>query len=305
MEARLLVVGGVGVDTVVRVESLPAPVRDSTLVPPVRDYVGHTGNGVALGAHHLGIPTQFIDFLGDDPQGSLVRARYRQTGLAFACLTHPSGTRRSVNFVDASGRRASFYDGRHPFDLRMPRAFYLPFLEASTHCHISIMNWARFLYDDALGLGRTTSTDLHDWDGQNGYHQDFACRSDLVFLSTAALRDGHEAVMHGLLERGRARVVVATAGADGGFWLERGEHVVRRFSACPPDRPVVDTNGAGDAFVVGFLHGWFRDRPIAECVLLGALAGAYACTCPGTHEAFISPAELQARGGLSLRTAPA
>ena len=49
------------------------------------------------------------------------------------------------------------------------------------------MGWVAQLFDDALASGTTVSTDLHDWDGVNPHHRVFALRSDLVFLSTAAL----------------------------------------------------------------------------------------------------------------------
>ena len=44
----ILVVGGTGVDHIVRVPLLPLPVRDSLTVPPIQSVVGHTGTGVAL-----------------------------------------------------------------------------------------------------------------------------------------------------------------------------------------------------------------------------------------------------------------
>lgn len=47
---RVLVAGGVGIDTIVRVPSLPLAIADSIHVPAVMDYVAHTGNGVALGS---------------------------------------------------------------------------------------------------------------------------------------------------------------------------------------------------------------------------------------------------------------
>ncbi|MBV8660287.1 MAG: carbohydrate kinase family protein, partial [Burkholderiales bacterium] len=92
--AVVLVVGGVGIDTIVRVPALPLPMADSIHVGPVYDYVAHTGNGVALGLQALGRPTRFIDFIGDDPQAQLIRARHRERGLDADYLVHPSGTRR-------------------------------------------------------------------------------------------------------------------------------------------------------------------------------------------------------------------
>lgn len=292
MTYDVLVVGGAGVDTVVRVSRLPLPVRDSTLVPPIQDYVGHTGNGVALGCHALGLHTKFIDFIGADLQGQLILERYAREGLDFSYLIHDSGTRRSVNLVDKEGNRASLHDPRHPPDLVMPREYYLPFLEASSHCHISIMNWARLLYDDALRLGITVSTDLHDWDGKNDYHRDFAYRSDIVIVSTAAVPDYFVELMHDFLGHGRASLVVATHGKHGSYLLTRETTEPIHVPAFDNGRPIVDTNGAGDSFTAAFLYGYLRGYLPIDCLRLGNLAGAFACSIPGTHEAFLGEADL-------------
>ena len=288
----ILVVGGVGIDTIVQVPALPLALADSIAVAPVRDYVAHTGNGVAQGALALGYRTKLVDFIGADAQADLIHARYQAIGLDFSPLIHPSGTRRSVNLVDPSGRRLSLYDGRHPDDLRMPRAFYLPWLQNTRHAHFSIMSWARHLYDDALALGVRVSTDLHDWDGQRDYYHDFAYRSDQVFLSTAALGGRHEAVMRDILRQGRASVVVAMAGAEGSYLLSRADDQVRHFGCAALGRPILDSNGAGDSFVSSFLHGQFQGLPLAQCMQLGAISGAYACGVAGTAEEFVTRAQL-------------
>jgi sugar/nucleoside kinase (ribokinase family) len=288
----ILVVGGVGVDTIVRVPSLPLALADSIHVPAVRDYVAHTGNGVALGSHALGRATKLIDFIGADPQATQILARYAERGLDFSYLVHPSGTRRSVNLVDPSGRRLSLYDGRHPDDLRMPREFYLPLLERARHMHLSIMPWARELYDDALRLGVTVSTDLHDWNGTNSYYHDFAYRSDIVFLSAANLKGEHERVMRDILAQGRAGVVVAMAGASGSYLLTRADPELRFAGVAGLGRPIVDSNGAGDAYVSAFLAGHAEGLPLAECMALGAVSGEYTCGIDGTAEGFLSRTEL-------------
>ncbi|HEY0845591.1 MAG TPA: carbohydrate kinase family protein [Noviherbaspirillum sp.] len=290
----VLVVGGVGIDTIVRVPSLSLPAVDSIQVGPIHDYVAHTGNGVALGCHALGLKTKFIDFIGDDAQARLILDRYHESGLDFSYLHHESGTRRAVNLVDPSGRRLSLYDRRHPDELRMPRAFWLPFLESASHAHFSIMHWARDLYDDAHRLQVGTSTDLHDWDGKNPYHRDFALRSDIVFMSTAALGDRVDAVMRDILQHGRAEAVIAMAGDKGSYLLTRDHRHAQHFPCAVLPRPVVDTNGAGDSFVAGFLAAYFDGRPIVHCMQAGAVAGAFACGCAGTHEEFITRERLQA-----------
>jgi len=291
-DVRVLVAGGVGIDTIVTVPSLPLAEADSIHVPAVYDYVAHTGNGVALNLLALGHRPVLLDFIGADAQAELVHARYRERGLEFHGVVHPSGTRRSVNLVAPDGRRLSLYDGRHPDDLRMEREFYLPHLERAQHLHLTIMPWARHWYDDAAACGLPVSTDLHDWDGSNPYYHDFARRSELVFLSTAALRGRHERVMREILETGCAAAVIAMAGAQGSYLLRRGDAGVLHVPCARLDLPVVDSNGAGDAFVSAFLHGKFQGMETEDCMRLGAIAGAYACSVPGTAERSLSLAEL-------------
>ncbi|MFF0205706.1 carbohydrate kinase family protein [Streptomyces sp. NPDC005017] len=290
----VLVVGGAGVDTVVRVDELRVPPGDSLHVPPVYDYVAHTGNGVALGFHHLGLATKFIDYLGDDAQGHAVLAAYAERGLDFSHLVSPHGTPRGINLVDAQGRRFSFYDSRHPADLRLPRAFHLPHLERARHVHLSITGVNRDMYEDIHRLGITSSTDLHDWDGTNPHHLTYALNSDYVFLSAAAVHDRLEEVLHRVVDEGRARFVVATDGAAGCHLLVRGEEKARHFPAVRPERPVVDSNGAGDAFVTAFLHALMEGQALQDCVVAGSVSGAFSCASAGTHTEFIDLPGLRA-----------
>ena len=289
---RVLVAGGVGIDTIVRVPSLPLAMADSIHVPAVMDYVAHTGNGVALGLQALGHRPVLMDFVGNDPQADLIHARYRERGLAFDYLVHDSGTRRSVNLVAPDGRRLSLYDGRHPDDLRMPRHFYLLRMREAEHVHLSIVPWARHLFDDAESLGLPVSTDLHDWDGANPYYFDFAHRADIVFLSSAVLGEGVFDAMRGILHNGRARLVIATAGADGAYALQRGDTAIRHTPATDLGLAVVDSNGAGDAFSSAFLHAWFAGAPLDTCMRAGAIGGAFACAHAGTAERSLSLMEL-------------
>ncbi len=290
----VLVVGGSGVDTIVRVGALPVPQADSFAVPPIREWAGHTGTGVALGCAALGLSTAFVDFIGADHEGELVRERLRGTGVDFDPMISPHGTRRAVNLVSPDGRRTSFYDGRDPLDLRMPPEHYFPYLRRTRHVHLSIMHFARFLYDDIQELGVPVSTDLHDWDGLADHHREFALRSDLVFLSAAGAGERIGAVMREILREGRAEAVIATAGAGGAYLLTPDDSTPRHVPAAVPSAPVVDSNGAGDAFVCGFLHGRLAGRDLEECARLGTLAGAHACTSEGTHTALISADELLA-----------
>ncbi|MFC9930436.1 adenosine kinase [Streptomyces sp. NPDC127190] len=278
----VLVLGGAGVDTIVHVPELPLPYADSYMIGSgIRTRAGQTGDFVALGLAALGLRTHHLDLLGDDPEGELVRALHEAHGIGLTALPQPAGTKRAVNLVGPDGRRLSLYDTTRvrPGD-RFPEAILRELAAASRHVHVTLTQPCA----DALPVLRTTgvplSTDLHDWDGENPYHEPFAHTADLVFLSAAALTDP-ERTMRRIAERGRAEAVVATAGADGAHLLADGE--LTRIPAAVPPAPVVDSNGAGDAFAAAYLYGRLSGEPHERCARYGAIAGAYACTVPAVR----------------------
>ncbi|MBB4234480.1 ribokinase [Rhizobium esperanzae] len=93
-----------------------------------------------------------------------------------------------------------------------------------------------------------------------------------------------------LLDRG-ARAVILTLGARGAYYhaADRSEFVPA-FSA----GNVVDTTGAGDAFLGGFATAISEGYAPAEAVRFGCATAAIAVTRPGTAPAMPSRAEIDA-----------
>ncbi|MFI1443767.1 adenosine kinase [Streptomyces fructofermentans] len=280
IETDVLVLGGAGVDTIVHVPELPLPFADSHMVPAITARAGQTGDFVALGVHALGLRTHHLDMIGADHEGDLVRALHRDRGIALTEVPQPAGTKRAVNLVGPDGRRLSLYDNTRAREAdRLPEETVRALAAVSRHAHVSITHPCAHALPLLREAGLTISTDLHNWDGEQAYHEPFALGADIVFLSTAELADP-EATMREIAARGRAQVVVATSGAEGAHQLLDGE-----FTHIPPVRPpgpVVDSNGAGDAFAAGYLFGRLTGEPPERCGLFGAVAGAHACTVPAT-----------------------
>jgi len=293
-ETDVLVLGGAGVDTIVHVPELPLPYADSYMIEPgIVSRAGQSGDFVALGVHALGLRAHHLDVVGDDHEGDLVRALHRDRGIPFTEVRSASGTKRAVNLVGPDGRRLSLYDVTRGQDAdRFPEDTLRTLAGATRHAHVVITHPCAHALPILRECGVTVSTDLHNWDGANPYHEAFALAADLVFLSTTALADP-EAAMRDVAARGRASVVVATAGADGAYLLADGELI--HVPAVEPPAAVVDSNGAGDAFAAAFLLGRLEGADPLRCARYGAVAGAYACTVPSTRAAAIGRDELLAR----------
>ncbi|WP_228979311.1 PfkB family carbohydrate kinase [Streptomyces sp. DH12] len=293
-ETDVLVLGGAGVDTIVYVPDLPLPLADSHMIRPgIRTRAGQTGDFLALGLSALGLRTHHLDVLGDDPEGDLVRALHRDRGIPLTTVPLGAGTKRAVNFVSPDGRRLSLYDATRCGESdRLPEGTVTALASASRHVHVCITQPCVHALPALRRTGVTLSTDLHDWDGENPYHEAFALAADVVFVSAAAL-DDPERTLRDITARGRAVEAVATAGADGAYLLTDGE--LTHVPAVAPPAPVVDSNGAGDAFAAGYLFGRLAGEPPLRCALFGAVAGAHACTVPSTRTDAVDRAALLAR----------
>ncbi|MEV5971337.1 PfkB family carbohydrate kinase [Streptomyces sp. NPDC051921] len=291
----VLVLGGAGVDTIVYVPELPLPYADSHMIRPgIETRAGQTGDFVALGLHRLGLRTHHLDMIGADPEGDLVRAFHRDQGIPLTEVRQPAGTKRAVNLVGPDGRRLSLYDAtRGHDDDRLPARAVKALAARSGHAHVSLTQPCVHTLPALRESGVTISTDLHDWDGRAAYHEPFALAADLVFLSTTAL-DDPERTLRDIAARGRASAVVGTSGAAGAHLLTGPDAELVHIPAVAPPAPVVDSNGAGDAFVAGFVYAWLSGAPVRTCALYGAVAGAYACTVPSTRADAIGRAALQA-----------
>ena len=292
-ETDVLVLGGAGVDTIVYVPELPLPFADSYMVPRIEMRAGQTGDFVALGLSALGLRTHHLDMIGADHPGDLIRALHRDRGIPFTEVPLPGGTKRAVNLVGPDGRRLSLYDDSRSHEAdRLPEETVRALASVSRHAHVSITYPCAFALPLLREAGLTISTDLHNWDGGNPYHEPFAYEADVVFVSCTALAKP-EQTMRQIAERGRAQVVVATAGAEGAYLLVDGE--LTHVPVVTPPTPVIDSNGAGDAFASGFLLGWLAGEPARRCALYGSIAGAFACTVPATGADAIGRDELLAR----------
>lgn len=300
MSRRVLCVGGVGVDTIVRVPTLPLPFVDTVHVPPVETHVGHSGTGYAVGLAALGHRVNVVDLLGEDAEAALAADFFAARGVRLHPLRVAAGTKRSINLVDPAGRRLSLYDGRGQGRPEPTWQVLDPLLADADHVHVTINDWTRPVQQAARARGLTVSVDLHDWDGRNDYHRGFAGAADVLLLSSVALGGDAAAdeVCRGLLGAAGARVVVRTAGAAGSVVYRWGRSPVTIPAVSLPDRPVLDTNGAGDAFGAALLDGWFRGLSWDNAARRAAVSGAWACGAPGAASDPIGHADLDARSGL-------
>lgn len=85
--------------------------------------------------------------------------------------------------------------------------------------------------------------------------------------------------------------VVVKVDADGCIGIDGDEYF---FVHSVDEFKNVDSTGAGDAFLAGFVYGLFYDKSLKECIELGNITGGKAVTAVGALSAYVTEKELLA-----------
>jgi len=225
------------------------------------------GNAVNVGVQlcRAGWDCAYFGAVGPDADGARTRAVLAATGLDLAYLRELPGITSFTDLdVDAAGERFIL---REDFgvcaDFR-PDAGDIAALRRMRHVHVGWLKDARRLHAALAGSGVTISQDVAVNPEDGGL--------DVAFGSVGPSEDAALATLRRLIEAGN-RVAVVTCGPLGSFASDGVETV--RTGIRPVD--VVDTTGAGDTFIAGFLAARLRGASLHACIEAGRDAASETC----------------------------
>lgn len=221
--------------------------------------VGGTSAGKALHLAQLQEGIELHALIADDQDGRCVRDALAAAGVTLHAHAS-SRTERHTNLMTPQGERLSIY-----VDTPSPAG------QSTLHAVETALHGADVAVIDLSDLGLTLLerrdcaewrasvwVDLHDYDGVSAYHDPFVTAADVVFMNDDRTNDPWE-LMSSCLRRG-PRLAVCTRGAEGAIALNTSGD---RYEVHAEPAVVVDTNGAGDAFMAGFLHASLSGADIA------------------------------------------
>ncbi len=297
MAPRVLVVGSVNMDLIVRCKRVPGE-GETVSGEDLVTANGGKGANQAVAAARLGAKTSFIGRVGEDEFGPRLRAGLEADGINTTALhTDPGaasgvalilleegGANRIVVMGGANGRVGAEEVASARRLLRESDVLLLQ-LEIPLGVVAEIAKAAREMgVPSVLDAGPATSD-----------------AADLVGLVDIVSPNEHEAAILTGMEVGEAkeaaarlqamgaRQVVMKLGAAGAYWRNAdGEGYVPGFKITP-----VDTTAAGDAFTASLAVSIASDLSLPEAVKRANGAGALACLKLGAQPSMPTRAELE------------
>jgi len=266
--ASVFIAGPASWNSIVVLDRLPEPVPHMQFAEASWDTVGGTSAGKALSLTALGRSVLLYALAAPDEHAGRVRAALADAGVPTR-WAQADATERHLNLMTRQGGRVSLYlaspsatDGADDDELRAAMA-------AADAIVLDLAAEPLRLLPLARETGRPIWVDVHDYDGEAEFHRPFLEAADAVFCNADRL-DDPVAFLHSCIAAG-ASLAVCTLGADGAVAVD-ADGVEHRVGAEPVE--VVDTNGAGDAFLAGVLDARLSEASVPEALSAGARSAA-------------------------------
>lgn len=272
------------------------------LVPTMDLGFGGAESNVAIGVARLGVPATWMGRLGDDALGRLIGRQLRAEGVSVAATCDPEApTALMLKERPAAGSSAvSYYRAGSAGSRLAPEHLDLDLIRDARILHITGITAAlgagpRAALDAAIDAARDNGTiisfDVNHrsrlWDHSTAAraYREIAARADVVFAGddeSELLTGEKEPAAQALAITGMGpKQAIVKLGAEGAYALCDGDAVQQPAFAVH----AVDTVGAGDAFVAGYLAELISGAPLTNRLRTAAACGAIACTAPGDWEA--------------------
>ncbi|WP_455274332.1 PfkB family carbohydrate kinase [Rhizobium herbae] len=243
--------------------------------PPVgQSLIGGNAINVAVQLALLGHQVYYFGAVGRDIDGARTRDLLVENGVRVDYLQILPGETAYTNIdITETGDRIFAHEDFGVCRDYIPSEEDFAALAGMTHVHIG------WVADRGIVRRRLTQASA-------SVSQDVSVNNELVHLGVDSLhiafgsagedQQKAEAMMQTFL-RGGARLAVVTRGGDGSAATDGKEHA--QTGITPVN--VVDTTGAGDSFIAGFLHAFIAGSNLETSLVSGRESAARTCTHVG------------------------
>lgn len=285
--SEIVVVGSYCFDVGLQVKHFPTP-GETILAGGQLTSHGGKGSNQAINARRAGSKVAFIGAVGDDAAGGSALDMWRREAIDTSFTVNRPGTSTGMAFIliDASGENQIVVSpgansSLSPQDLTAARSCI-----AGTSMVLAQLEVPTTTVAEAFRLGREAGavTVLNAAPALVEIPDAVWATTDLLIVNETEARqltgkttEDDQALCALLASRVRLGVVI-TLGALGAIGKVAGGELIK---VPAPSIELVDSTGAGDAFVGAFCTGWLRTRDLFASMQLGTAAGSLACTTRG------------------------
>jgi ribokinase len=297
-------IGSCAVDFVAQVPRLLGPDEKINATTLEIHPGGVTANNLTQVAR-LGATAAWLGLLGDDDNGRFIQDAFRADGMDLSGTVVVSGARSSMTWIpiDPSGERSiyMFPNVTGTLTPEQVASRFGPLIRGARHFHSEASQLPLAPIDAAMHIARDAGVRvLFDLDVAPGFFAQMGLGTEAALVASLASVDvlkpckaaareltgetDFAAMARKLLGFGPT-LVALTMGSEGSILATDRETIV-----APPFRVnVVDTTGAGDAFMGGLSYGLLQGWSLEETGRFANACAALCCTALGARACATRP----------------
>ena len=291
---KIACIGEMMVDIIVRtVDNVPFD-NGTDRVEDISVKSGGDATNTAIVLSKLGNQVKYIGLVGRDIFADVAIQAVRQQGVDMSDIVFSPDLQQPKSLILVNSSK-----DRH----------FLEYTGTSDHFCIDHINMSVLDWADIVQIGGTYHLPAFDGEGAAEFLRMAREKNVLTSMDVTSCHDGHLHVIDPCLpfldyflpSEIHAKEISGYSNPEdmAAYFLDRGvKNVVIKLgskgSFCSNgstsfycgcyDVPVVETTGAGDAYVAGFLTGAGNGRPLEECAILGSACSAFVIQSFGSTE---------------------
>lgn len=231
-------------------------------------FSGGNAINVAVYSTRYGMLPGCITWVGDDNYGATLKNDLSRAGINISHVhTKPGVTAQTQVTLNGNDRVFGNYTEGVMADFALSEEDH-QWLGEYDIIHSAIWGHAEDVFPRLHAAGKTTSFDFSDkWDSP--LWKTLPSHLDFAFASSQAEDDALLQRMKAIVAQG-TKAVIVTLGENGSIAWD-GQQFYRQL---PEVVTVIDTMGAGDSFIAGFLCGWSSGQSLPEAMKQGTACAA-------------------------------
>ncbi|KAJ8903849.1 hypothetical protein NDN08_000382 [Rhodosorus marinus] len=303
---KVVGLGAAAIDLLASVDTFPNP---DDKIRTVSFEVAGGGNcaNTLTAVSRLGLPCSILTKIGDDGTGKQIISELEGEGVDTSNVIVQQNMNSPFTYVlteRAGGTRTCIHTPSdselHPWEVKSE------WLEEADHLHLDGRHTLAAIEIAKLAIERGVPISL-DVEKDRPHIRELLPLADFIITNQRYPKVFGEDVysgMHSLLRLGRAKFVITTLGADGSLFMckrnaedhdtadldlkvmefEDGEQAV--LVRCPAEKvnQVVDSTGAGDAFIGGIIYGLVSALPLWKMLKLSSRVASVKLGQPGARK---------------------
>lgn len=276
----VMFVGCVNWDEIVHINHIPEP-DYSVQVDEIYQGTGGSASNSSIGYASLGNQSLIVGAIGDDKKGEDVITYFTDHNVNTEELIMESDeSTRHIKALITKDTAPRYIEGDGPKEEFTPSSVSSSAWDSINHLHITSFNKdiGNKFVSKAKEMNCTISFNPTQMYEQTDYPS-IVNNADVIILNEEEFMVFRN--RYNFEELRNHKTIVVTNGSAGcSVYTKDSVYTHEGFTA----QSVVDTVGAGDSFVAGFLHKWISGSDLDDCAKFGNACGAYSVQNAGAPE---------------------